>query len=252
MKRPVIVGGVVAAIGLTSAILLGMKAKVADESPQRMITAVGTATVAAPPDSARLYLEVITTGKTITAARKENASRMQKVRTALGKLNLPDLRSKTLDVTVSPVYSKRKDEDDVQHLVGYEVTHSFTVLITETKQDRLNAAAGRVLDTALENGVNSTQSVSFFKANIVEMKHVAMGKAVEDAIANARAYAGGAKLKIGNVVFIGGDGHNSHPSHWGGQQGMVSRRGSSTIGMETSFVTGKSEVTCTVRITCRF
>ena len=126
MKRPVAISLFVVVLVTSSLLLLGMKT--ADTDSSRSVTATGTATVSAVPDSARLYLAVSTTGKTPTEARRENAKRITEVRAALLALKLPNLKTKTLDVTVSKVLGKAKHDDDSRPLIGFEVKHAFTVL----------------------------------------------------------------------------------------------------------------------------
>ncbi|MBT4865092.1 MAG: SIMPL domain-containing protein [Planctomycetaceae bacterium] len=213
------------------------------------------------PDSVRLFLEVITTGKTLASAREENASRVNKVREALVALKLNDLKSKTRDVDVTLVHAEGNDggngvfdqRTEPDTVIGYTVTHSFTVLIKESDPDSLNVAAGRVLDTALESGVNRVWNVSFFKEDSSAMRRQAMSEAVENAIANARAYAGGANVQVADVLVINGDIDSMYPSQGGGQQGQQGGFGGSMgLGVQTSFLAGQWDVTCNVRVICRF
>jgi hypothetical protein len=249
MKRRIVVTGFVAVLVASSVLLLGMKG--VEPVRQRTITALGTATITVTPDSARLYLSVSTTGKTVTEARQKNAKRVAAVRAAILALKLPDVRTKTLDVAVAKVHGKPADENAPGPLIGYKVTHEFSVLVKDSNPTRLNTAASRVLDTALDNGVDTTDNLSFFKEDISESERLAMSQAVRDALANARAYAKGADVKIAEVVVINGDAHGQVPSYVGGQQGQVPQ-GLLGIGVSSSFLAGKSRVTCSVRVTCRF
>lgn len=249
MKRQTVVG--VAGLSLIASCVLFLGMKTAEPKPPRTISASGTATVAADPDSARLFFEVSAEGKTPTEARIENARRVQAVRAAILSLKLPDLKTKTTDVSVSKVYAKRKDADSPRPVIGYEVTHEFTILIKESSVSRLNASAGRVLDTAIENGVDSTRSISFFKQDTAELKRLAMKQAVENAIANAEAYASGAKVKSVRVAGINGGGADAVSSRFQGQQGQQGGW-NMTRGLSTSFLAGKAQITCEVRVLCHF
>src|SRR5262249_32788051 len=132
--------------------------------------------------------DVVTKAKTVVAAREENARVVAQVQTALLALKLADLKSKTQDSSVSITY----DNYDKTRVVGYEVRQSFSVLVKESDPEKLGATAARILDVSLQHGVNSGGNIEFFKADDAEMKRESMTKAVEDGIANARAYAAGA------------------------------------------------------------
>lgn len=252
MKRPAAVGIVALLLVVACLALIGMKAK-APEQP-RIVTATGSAIVGVDPDSARLFFEVSTSGKTPTAARKENAKRVDAVRTAILALKLPDVKTKSTSVYVSKKYGEPNNEDGPRPLIGYQVSHSFTILIKEPSVLRLNASASSVLDTALEHGVSESRSVSFFKEDTKEFERQAMTKAVENAIANARAFAKGAKFDVVKVAAIYGEGHDMLPSHFAGQQGQQGQFGGRNrdVGVGTSFLAGRSQITCTVQVACRF
>ena len=80
-----------------------------------------------------------------------------------------------------------------------------------------------------------------------------MSEAVENAIANARAYAGGANVQVADVLVINGDIDSMYPSQGGGQQGQQGGFGGSMgLGVQTSFLAGQWDVTCNVRVICRF
>jgi uncharacterized protein YggE len=81
MKRTLLVCATV--IGLLSVWVIVRWDSFDFATAQRTITAVGSATVYGAPDSARLFLEVVTKGKTLAATREENAGRVNTVREAL-------------------------------------------------------------------------------------------------------------------------------------------------------------------------
>lgn len=244
-----IAGVLAVAVAAFSFAMMGMDA--GETVPPRTIQAFGTATVAAEPDSARLYFAVSTRGETPTEAREENARRMAAVRNALLDLKLPGLKTKTRDVTVARVYGEAPEEGGTRPLVGFDVAHEFTILIEEDDLEQLNTATGKVLDTALENGVVSTRSVSFFKKDMTALARQAMSEAVEDALDNARAFAKGANVTVTDVVVIDGGEQTRIPSYYGGQQGQQGGFGGSA-GLSTSFLAGKSQISCDVHVTCRF
>ncbi len=210
-------------------------------TPQRTIKADGSATVVGTPDSARVYFGVITSGETVAAARTENARIIAKVQAALLALKLADLKSRTRDNSVSILY-----EDSKRHkIVGYQCDQSFSVLVKEADPEKLGAIASRLLDAGLQNGVNSKGNIEFFKEDDTELRRQAMTKAVEDAIANANAYAAGAKGKNVSVVSI--TEQTSRGGFGGGFQGGFNG-GANVPGI----VVGNWNVTSSVHLVCRY
>ena len=214
------------------------------------ITAEGSATVTGKPDSARVYFEVVTTAKTVAAAREENARIVGKVQSALLALKLPDLKSRTRESRLSIHYAER----DQSRIEGYEVRQAFSVLIKEADPEKLGVTAARILDVGLENGVNRGGEVEFFKADDSEMKRTAMTKAVEDAIANALAYAAGANLKTIGVAEIT---EQNWRSPFGGLSNGLGIQGGAGGGVGggapvPTFVAGDWAVSCQVRVVLRY
>jgi uncharacterized protein YggE len=217
-------------------------------TPQRTITADGSATVVTTPDSARVFLGVITSGKTVAAARAENSQIVAKVQTALLALKIADLKSRTRNNEVSILY----DDKNKHEIVGYSCVQSFSVLVKEADPEKLAAFAGRILDAGLQNGVNSQGSIEFFKEDDTEMRRQSMTKAVEDAIANANAYAAGAKLKNLSVVQISEHGsHGSFGGQFGGIQGGFNG-GFGGGGAAPGIVAGNWNVTRKVQVVFRY
>ena len=256
MNRKALVIGCVVVVGSAALFLLrGQANQVATDTPTppRTITANGSATVTGKPDSARVYFEVNTKGKTVVAAREENARVVGEVQAALLALELADLKSKTRESRVSINY----DDHDKFRIVGYEVRQAFTVLVKEADPEKLGTTAARLLDVGLQHGVNSGGDIEFFRADDSEMRRESMTKAVENGIANARAYAVGAQLTPTGVVEISG-----HDSYWGNQWnggflggfngGFGALGGVGGPGSAPSFAAGDWKVTSQVRVVMKF
>ena len=219
----------------------GRAAEPAAAKSPHTITAKGAATVTGKPDSARVYFGVQTSGATVGGAREENAHVVGKIQEALVALKLADVKARTTDSNVSVKF----DRDD-RHIVGYEVGQSFTVLLKDEDPEKLAATAQRVLDTGLKNGVNYGGFIEFFKADNAELRRRAMSQAVEDAFANAQAYAAGAKVKIAEVVEIAtDDSYDEGFQFGGGGQG-------GGLGGKGNVLAGEWKVSARVRIVCRY
>ncbi len=226
------------------------EANLADATPAiapGTITAYGSGTVTSTPDSARLYFTVITRQKSAAGARAENARVAGQAQAALLNLKLPDLKAKTRDSRLSI----DRDETDKARIVGYTALQTFSVVVKVADPETLGSTAARVLDVALENGVNSGGDVEFFKADETDLQRQAMTKAVEDGIANARAYAKGANLTPTGIVEI-------TPVPWGnafgGMQGggIQGGFGGGIAGGAPSFAAGDWKVTQQVRVVMKY
>jgi uncharacterized protein YggE len=150
---------------------------------------------------------------------------------------------------VDLVQSHRGD-DKLPQVVGYRVTHTFTVLVQDDDTEKLNAGAGRVLDTALENGANVVQHVTFFKQHDTAAKREALTRAVEEAVANAKALAAGARVDLRDTITI-----NGQPEyHWGGNRDLQSNVMAigGPGGTDTPLVAGDLQITCSVSVTCTY
>jgi len=232
-------------------LLRGQAPKGPDESKEkRMINTSGTATVRVKPDSARVFFSIQTMAATVKAAREENNGKFNKVTAALNALKVTDLKMKTADVSIEPVVRHRGD-DDVPKITGYRVTHQFTVLLKDADVEKLSSDAARVLDTVLENGANTVQRIVFFKVEDSALRREAMSKAVENAVANAKALAAGANVKLADTVAITG---NPEYSYWGRNNDNVQQAGvpAGGGGDDTHVVAGDVIITCQVSVTCTY
>jgi uncharacterized protein YggE len=215
----------------------------------------GSATVRIKPDAARVFFGVQTIAPTVHEAREQNNARVRKVMEALTALKIPDLKSKTSDVQVDILYG-RTDGNQLPPITGYRISNTFTVLVQEDDQLKLGLLAGRVVDAALEAGANSIQQITFLsKAGMAEARRKALTQAVEDALANARALATGAKKDHVETVTIEGQPiYREHP-YYGNRNAMaqvmnvaIPQGGEG----DAALVVGDLEVTCQVSVSCTF
>ncbi|HYV38508.1 MAG TPA: SIMPL domain-containing protein [Gemmataceae bacterium] len=242
-RWPILLVSFFAIILAGSVVVRGQPAQVEPDTgkARRTITAVGSATVRGKPDSARVYLGVVTTGKTVADAREQNVRAVAKVKEAILALKLADLKTRTTDSRVSIIYA----QNDRSQVVGYEVWESFSVLVKQLDHEKLGEAGGRILEAGLQNGANRGGEIEFFMANDEELRRQAMEKAVEAALANARAYATGAKVKIVEVLEI--DGEYAPQQFIFGQGGGLAGGGATS-----SIVAGDWNVFRQVRVVCRY
>jgi uncharacterized protein YggE len=222
--------------------------RVTDDSKDTISTS-GSATIRTKPDSARVFFGVQTVGKTIKQAREENNRKVKQVMDALAELKIPDLKMKTDNVNVELLQSGEQ-QSPVPEVRGYRVTNSMTVLVSNPDSTSLSTAASRVLDTALETGVNFVHQIVFFKLDDASVKRLALTNAVQDARANANALAEGANVQILAVHSIEGQPDYRYAPTFDYARTNVALPGA--VGEATHVVAGDLEITCHVRIRCTF
>jgi uncharacterized protein YggE len=183
--------------------------------------------------------------KSLKEARADNNKRVKAAVDALQALKIPNMRMKTSDVTVSLEKTHHKT-GELTEIIGYRVTNTFTVVVQNDDVDKLGTLARLVLDTALENGANIVEHISFFKREVGQFRREALAKAVEDATANAKALAGGAKVELREPVTIHGQ-----PEYHLGRYNMDNRQQALAPGGggdEAPMVAGNLTITCKVSV----
>lgn len=262
MRQTLIASGLAGVILLAGMVLLrgqnvasapGAAAE-AKKEPHVLRTS-GSATVRVKPDAARVFFGVQTSAATIKEARLENNNRVRKVMEALTALKIPDLKSKTSDVQVDILYG-RTDGQQLPPIVGYRISNTFTVLVQDEDQAKLGTLASRVLDAALENGANSVQQIAFLsKEGMNQARRKALTMAVEDALANAKALAAGAKKEQLETFTIDGQPTYRDRPYYGQRNAMAQSANLAIPGSgegEAALVVGDLEVTCQVNVACTF
>lgn len=221
-----------------------------NQEEKKIITS-GEAKVWIDPDRVRIFLGVETLGKTVDTAREENALKIKKVMRALERLNIEGMVIKAPSYNVSlikePEYRAAK-EGRLPKIVGYKVRQDFTVLLKDKDPLILSRDSGRVIDTALKNGVNIIQAVHFFKENDSEDRRRAVRLAVKEAIFNARTIAEVAGVSIKNYTLI-----SSVTQYWSPPRLVQMRQAfapEEAEGVGTTLVAGKIAITSKVQLHC--
>ena len=150
----------------------------------------------------------------------------------------------------------RGDGAQLPPITGYRVSNTFTVLVEDDDPVKLGVLAGRVLDAALESGATSVQQITFLsKEGMTPARRKALTQAVEDALANAKALAAGARKDHVEVVSIDEQPVYRERPYSGNRNAMVQ---SANVALppggegEAALVVGDLEVTCQVNVTCNY
>ena len=158
------------------------------------ITVSGEGTVSAVPDMATVVLAVVTEDAQAMTALDANSATMGKLIKSLEALGVTKKELRTNMFHVSPKYVYAKDQEP--RLVGYTVSNSLTVTICQT--DTL----GKVLDSAVRNGANRVESMSWGFKDPQKLLDTARTTAVLDAKRKATLMANTAGSTLGTLVSI--------------------------------------------------
>ena len=202
------------------------------------------------PDRARIFLGIETMRETVDLARDENARKIDKVMQALKALKIKGMSIKAPSYNVSLVKEPERDatrQGRLPKIIGYKVKQDFTVLLENKDALILSKDAARVVDTALDSGVNIIQNINFFKEDESKEKTDALELAVKDAISNAKTIAKTANISISDYTQI-----SSTMSYWRppvnyNRQVFTAAEKS---GASTTLVAGKIFVSCRVTLHC--
>jgi uncharacterized protein YggE len=157
------------------------------------IIAVGSATVSATPDVARVDVGVSTQAATAQAATAANATQAGAVIAALQAIIGSGTNIKTISYSLSPVYNNPA-AGQTATIIGYAVTNELEVTVTDLSQ------IGKVIDTAIQSGANRVQGITFDLRD----RNPATAQALKLAAANSRtqadAIAAGLNVHTGIVL----------------------------------------------------
>lgn len=154
---------------------------------QRNMSVTGTASLSAEPDIAKVELQVVTENMELAAAQHENNRNMNQVIQALLKIGISQ---ENIQTTVYNIYPKYDYVDGVQEFRGYEVTHEVAVTIEDISQ------TGKVIDTAVKNGVNRVTDIQFILSDRDDQYQQALSLALRNAYSKAQTLAATMKLNV--------------------------------------------------------
>lgn len=147
---------------------------------ERIVTVTGVGEVAIQPDTATVQLSVMTENDQLTIAQQDNAKIMTQVIQSLKQLGISDNNIRTTLFQIHPRYDY---VDGRQVFRGYEVVNTISVTLNNF------ADIGRVIDIAVENGVNQVSNIEFFRSDRLQFEGRALQLALENAQAKAQAIA---------------------------------------------------------------
>lgn len=153
----------------------------------RILTVTGSGMIEALPNYVQLRVEVGTEGEEVQQTQAKNAEIMNRVIQALLALNIPRENIQTAAFNIFPQYDFIEGK---QVFRGYEVKNAITVKTADIE------IAGKVIDTAVENGANNISSIQFGLDNPELFYQQALQRALQNAQTKANTIAQTMKLAL--------------------------------------------------------
>lgn len=181
-------------------------AVVSMDSQRNILTSTGTHVLEVAPDQAIIRLEIITNGTTAKEASDENRVLSAQVMTALLGQGLNKEDIETLNVYLNK--ATRWDPKEQQYTeLGYEQRTTLKLTVRDLTK------VGTILDTAIANGANSVQDISFElqPATQTRYKEQALTDATRVAVQKARILARAADAELGRVTSVSENSYNYVP-----------------------------------------
>ena len=172
-------------------------------SLSQTISASGSASIKVLPDEAAIYLQILTEDKSADLAKDKNAEILDKVTTALLKI---ELEKKDIQTDSFNIYPKYNYDEGKQEIIGYTVNHRLRI-VTEDFDN-----VGKIIDAAVDNGA-LVESINFELSNEkqAEFKKQALEEASKDAREKADAIAAGLNARIGSLVSVTASSFDYYP-----------------------------------------
>lgn len=165
----------------------------ADAARTINVTGVGEVTIA--PDIAYLYLGVVTDKLTTIEAQSANSTAINNVIAAIKKDGIKDEEIKTTDYSINPKYDYDKNTGR-SSIVGYTVSNTLKVTVKDISK------VGQVIDTALKNGANTSNSISFGISDYEKYYNMALLNALSNAQSKAQTISNFLGIKLTTPVKV--------------------------------------------------
>lgn len=164
--------------------------------PQRTLSVAGTGTAYLVPDIAYLYLGVHTEKLTAAEAVAENNTQTQGVISALTDFGIDAKDIRTTNFSIWPMDKYDPATGAPTGQKTYAVDN--TVYVTLRDLDKL----GDLLDTIVQAGANTVNSIQFDVADKDAALKTARAEAVKDATAKAQELAEAAGVQLGELQSV--------------------------------------------------
>lgn len=152
---------------------------------KNILKVYGEGMVTAVPNQASATIGVITEGKDLTQAQKENSEAVSRIITVLSTFQIPQKNVQTFDYQVNTEYDY---VDGKQVFRGYRVQNLLKITIDDVKQ------LGSIINRVIEAGANYVSNVQFHVSDPKRYYLQALKKALRNAQEKAEVIV--AELKV--------------------------------------------------------
>lgn len=165
---------------------------------QNTISVSGNAEISVMPDLAKIYVAIELDEPTAKRAQDENARLTNTVRAAL--MNEFDLDEEDIQTSSYNIWPRQVWDSETRKYTetGYESRHVLE--ITTTDLDKV----GDMLDTAIDNGATTVQSIQFGMTDNLEadVNDQVLGRAAANAESKANGLAQTLGVRVGGVASV--------------------------------------------------
>lgn len=167
----------------------------AAEAAVGTINVNGDGEVSAVPDIAYVSLGVTTEKSSVSEAQKSNSATMNNIVEAVKKAGIAADDIKTSNYNISPKYNYEEKTGN-STIVGYTVTSTLSVTVKNIN------SVGSIIDTAIANGANDANGISFGVSNYEKYYNEALKNAISNAKNKAQAMADSIDVKLSRLTKI--------------------------------------------------
>lgn len=158
------------------------------------VTVSGTGHASVTPDRFTFTVGVQTVADTVDAAVNENNAKTTAVIAALKKAGATDKDIRTSNFSIYP--QQDYGQGKLPRILGYQVTNNISVRRENVSE------AGRLLQVAVNAGVNTSSGLQFEVSDRTRGRDQAMGAAFDEARAKAALLAKAAGRTLGRAITI--------------------------------------------------
>ena len=180
--------------GLMTILCLLISCSMAFAQETRTISVDGTSVIKAMSDRATVNISIESTAKDAKEASAQNAIVMNKIQKDIMALAITKDNIKTTNYNLYPLYNRK--DNGRQEITGYSVSNQITVTV-----DNIDIV-GNVIDTAINAGANSVNSVEFSLKDPQSYKDKVLVQAINDAKRKADIIAKTLGKNVVNVVSV--------------------------------------------------
>ncbi|MDP3013964.1 MAG: SIMPL domain-containing protein, partial [Candidatus Subteraquimicrobiales bacterium] len=232
----------------TSTVCADEKEAVIDD----IISVSGTGIVKTAPDICTISLSVTTKGTNVKELQKENAKTMNKILAGFERMDSCSLTEKEVQTSGFSISEVYYPDDAILSKYGkdktiYQVENSISI---ETGK---LSCIGDIIDTAVSNGANRIDSVTFSLSPEKEQEYraSALAAAVDMASHDAEVVLGTLGRSLGSVQTVNVQQSYNPPVYYGSGDSMAYMIQAESAPAPTPIDPGDVEVTADVSITYR-